>query len=71
MKKKAAILALEVRAGELADTGRYRDWVDVVEALIVEGHADPAGRLGKSPGLPGMLDARCDQAWKRKNAQRA
>ena len=66
LQKKVGVAALEMRAGELADSGRCSDWVDIADALASEGHLNPAGRLKRSPALLDMLDQRCEQARKQR-----
>ena len=65
MPDKPSFTVLRARAFDLADTGRYNNWMELADELELEGFSAAATRLRSDPVLLRMLDARCQQAMDR------
>ncbi len=65
MPDRPSFADLRKRAFDLADTSRFRNWMEISDELEIEGFTSAAVRLKSDPVLLRMLDARCEQAKNR------
>lgn len=61
MSDDALFISLRSRAYELAESGRFKDWLNVADALLAEGFLGPLIKRLDRDGLAVMMITRCCQ----------